>query len=370
MNPTKWHKLDIATLAAFELPSLVCQDCRAISRTVFHCVNCQGPNVIELNAGMRVMDRYRHAVQFAVAVPLRQRVYNAAGSVADVISYAELYIHFATYSIDAHVLNLLDGALRRGVQVAGLVGKANSHGRELSKLNQSYPHLCNIRVSPDKESNPPHQKILIVDGCVAITGSMNLTMAGFQKHEMNPPREFLWAFTDVDSVIAINNEYIATAYYQHRSVGELAYEEYFKDELDEIELISCGASVFRNMTAVVSMNPKVRQFYRRCDRKAMVRAVLGRLQKPGPFDLAGLDFSARRKIYNFSLLAQSKGIGYILVSFKFNEIFDCITVTHKRLSVGSKVHQAIQDIANATLGSFSKRDFVLVEQRKSKSTKI
>lgn len=364
MNPTKWHQLDIATLAPFKLPSLICQDCRAISRMVLRCVNCEGPNVIELNAGRRVPDQYRHAVQFAVAVPLRQRAYSATTIIAEVIACAELYIHFATYSIDLYVIDLIEGALRRGVQVAGLVGKPNAFGSQLAELNRRYPHLSRILVSANDAKDPPHQKILVADGCVAITGSMNLTQAGFRKHEHNPPREFLWAFTDVDSVVAINNEYIATSYFQPKSSDALAYEEYVEEEAEKLEFLTGEPADFRIAKVIVPMDPDVKRYYRSIDRKKLIRDVLGKLEKPRADDLEGLDFSARRRIYRFLILIGSKDLGYLLVALKYNEIFHCITVVCKRSHAGSARHSALEAVAKLTLGKFEQGDFSLVEQAK------
>jgi hypothetical protein len=364
MNPTKWHQLDIATLAPFELPSLVCQDCRAISRIVLRCVNCEGPNVIELNAGSRVPDRYRHAVQFAVAVPLRQRAYSATTIIEEVIACAALYIHFATYSIDDFVIKLLEEALGRGVQVGGLVGKPNAFGNRLAELNRRYPHLCKILVSASGAKDPPHQKILVADGCVAITGSMNLTQAGFRKHEHNPPHEFLWAFTDIDSVVAINNEYIATSYFQPKSMETLAYEEYVEEEAEKFELLTGELADFRIAKVVVPMDPDVSRWYRSVDRKKMIRDVLGKLEKSDEDNLENLAFSVRRKIYRFLILIGSKDLGHLLVALKYDEIFCSITIICKKLHAPSGLHVALEYIARLTLGNFEEGDFSLVEQVK------
>jgi hypothetical protein len=233
MNPVDTASpLDIGHLQGFSIPGNICQTCRAISRSETRCDVCGATTVKDLNPTVipfasgvqkKVGDRFRHAEGFAAVVPMGKRFWDAATVIKSICAHSQLYIHLVTYSIDVNMLRILESALLRGVQVAGFIGchygPEASAAKKITAMKAAYPALMNLTIwahqNPSSQELAPHQKLLICDGCVAITGSMNFTEAAFRKQDADMPSEFVWTFTDARSVIAINNQYISPLFVPH-----------------------------------------------------------------------------------------------------------------------------------------------------------
>lgn len=185
------------------------------------CHVCQKGPVRDLDPGRRttpvsskIPNKFQHAEGFANAVPMLNRFFDAKSVVEQLCGNSKLFVHIVTYSIDILMLDYLANALQRGVEVAGFIGhqyKPSSDVRQVvTDLTAQFPQRMTLKVFKGSDANQiPHQKILVCDGCLALTGSMNFTKAGFEKHFQDPPCEFVWPFLDLDSVADINNKYIS-----------------------------------------------------------------------------------------------------------------------------------------------------------------
>ncbi|MCT7499991.1 phospholipase D-like domain-containing protein [Aliarcobacter cryaerophilus] len=220
MNQDKFYNFDLTSLDAMEkliIPSFICKNCRGINdwRSSHKCVICNSLEVKDLNSRDSekvIQDNYIHLKKFVDIFELKIRYYKTQPVIENLCKNASLFIHFSTYTIDEVMLNFFKDSLKRGVQVAGVVGLSKKISEKIAELNENYPEICNIIPWECKYGNKyilPHQKFIIIDGVVGMAGSMNFTKSGFDKHDKNPPFELLWTLTNIDTIVSINNEYLS-----------------------------------------------------------------------------------------------------------------------------------------------------------------
>lgn len=215
------NSLDIGQLPGFDIPKYTCTKCRAITSPLRCHVCRQGP-IKNFDPGVTsggttthiISNKFQHAEGFATVVPMRERYFDAKSVVERICENSALYIHIVTYSIDSLMLDYLEDAMSRNVEVAGFIGRkyepTDSQTKRLAALKVKYPQHMHLSLFEATDSDDrPHQKILVCDGCVAVTGSMNFTRAGFDKQFEDAPKEFVWPFLDLNSVAEVNNKYIS-----------------------------------------------------------------------------------------------------------------------------------------------------------------
>ena len=140
---------------------------------------------------------------------------------------ARYFIHFITYGSISHQLI---GALKMVAQdtsVRGVISNVReSDVDELTKRKEEAPRL-EIKVHdgsdiPEIYNSAPHQKLVVIDGLVALKGSANFTLSGYRKADKG--REILEFVTDIDEVAKLHNRYFS------RIWGGLS-------DMDEIEML-------------------------------------------------------------------------------------------------------------------------------------
>lgn len=125
----------------------------------------------------------------------------------ELLSRAEWFVHFATFGMSSDLLAVFKFASIR-VPVAGWVSKAgNAIRQEVEDWPDEAPQLRARCVAQDQNGDMPHQKLVVVDGMIAIEGSANLTQAAYRKARAD--WEVVSAVTQVERVVALNNRYFA-----------------------------------------------------------------------------------------------------------------------------------------------------------------
>lgn len=126
---------------------------------------------------------------------------------------AAAFVHFISWGIDPQMIGALKLASER-VKVYGVVSNASANIRaELTEYTRTEaPHL-QVRCYPAHSTwEAPHQKLVVIDGLLAFTGSANLTVTGWRKSADG--RDLLEVVTDVDRVRDLNNRYFSPIWQQ------------------------------------------------------------------------------------------------------------------------------------------------------------
>lgn len=122
------------------------------------------------------------------------------------LASARHFIHFISWGLDFQMLGALRLASER-VEVRGVVSNAKGDLRmELTEFGREAPRL-EIRPYPKSDWDGPHQKLVVIDGLLAFTGSANLTVKGWRKSAEG--RDILDSVTDVLRVRDLNNRYFS-----------------------------------------------------------------------------------------------------------------------------------------------------------------
>jgi hypothetical protein len=127
------------------------------------------------------------------------------------LAAAQKFVHFVTWGISVEMIGALK-LLAQKVPVRGIVSglepnrskwKTNKVS-ELTKFRAESP-LLDVRALVKKESwsDLPHQKLIIIDGLLAFTGSANLTLDAWRKVAQG--HDMVDVVTDVERVIELNN---------------------------------------------------------------------------------------------------------------------------------------------------------------------
>jgi hypothetical protein len=129
------------------------------------------------------------------------------------------FIHFTTYNMSYQFIGALKLVSQR-VPVRGIVAGADASTIwELKELPREAPRFqCQVFAESDAIRDFPHQKLIVVDGLVAIKGSTNLTLNGWRK--VNQDLELLEVVTNVNSVIELNNRYFSPLWGKWSDVGD------------------------------------------------------------------------------------------------------------------------------------------------------
>ena len=142
--------------------------------------------------------------------------YHLLRALLSLLKSARYFVHFMTYGSISHQLI---GALKMvalDIPVRGIVSNIREGDEdELSQKGEEAPRL-NVKVykteadGSDMLQTSPHQKILIIDGLVAIKGSANFTLSGYRKAAKR--HELLEFVTDIKQVVELNNKYFSSVW--------------------------------------------------------------------------------------------------------------------------------------------------------------
>lgn len=215
---------DIRTLADFRLPKYRCEHCRGllfvedVPWDADECPVCSIPYV-----GQHSIQRYlkspRHAVSSENAEQRARSLVAALDRIqgtgyrapplrilAGVLARAHSFVHVASRGIDFQMLGMLRIVAER-TQVRLLVTAPSANTRkDLTEFQHEWPYGFEARIQ-DANWSDPHQKVVVVDGLLGITGSANFTTNAWRNAADD--RETVHYHTDVAEVAEVNNRYFA-----------------------------------------------------------------------------------------------------------------------------------------------------------------
>lgn len=148
-------------------------------------------------------------------------VYEPLALLFQAIGAASWYIHFVTYSVDSTILGALQMASNK-VQVRGIVGNLNDYNRNaleaVNGLDVQSP-FAKFAIMTSTTRTPMidgvHNKMLFIDGVLAIRGSANLTINAYSKASRKSLTESVEAVTIPDAAAELHNTYFARIWSQN-----------------------------------------------------------------------------------------------------------------------------------------------------------
>lgn len=229
---------DITSILDFRPPRYLCYHCRGLFKK-FRDVPVQGdpwhprvccpvceceyiqdkdlpytsPGQFLVDSGFTVeygRDLFEHAQILATLIKTSQGRYPwpTMRLFFEILSRAKHFVHFASWGIS----HLMIGALKitsMRVPVMGFVSNVEEHARvELEEFPAEAPKM-RARVIQSRLGawDAPHQKLIVVDGLVAFTGSTNLTNNAIRKADRG--LDISEVVTNFERVSELNNRYFA-----------------------------------------------------------------------------------------------------------------------------------------------------------------
>jgi hypothetical protein len=231
---------DVDTLLEFDPPSFLCEKCLAIIPTsdgnFLHsdrmiCSVCGVQYIGEMDyadylksqpeTGVYFADPFEHARKLARLARrfLTPRWAPPISVLFDVLNHAQQFVHFMTFNIDSQIIGALK-LLSRRVFVRGIVGSASSWiYDDLYESGFENPHLRCLAYHANREyDGRPHQKLVVVDGLLALHGSANLSLTGWRMIEKG--REMLEVVTDIEKIRLLHNNNFSALWGQGNSVSD------------------------------------------------------------------------------------------------------------------------------------------------------
>jgi hypothetical protein len=137
----------------------------------------------------------------------------------DLLGAAEQFIHFATYNISHIMIGALKLASNR-VTIRGIVGVTDPNtANELTEYNNESPRfLVKVCSTSEASDNIVHQKLVVIDGLLALKGSANLTQAAWRK--VLDGRDALEPATDINEVMTLHNRLFSVHWARMSDVGD------------------------------------------------------------------------------------------------------------------------------------------------------
>lgn len=123
------------------------------------------------------------------------------------LQQARSFVHLTSYGISQYMIGVLRAVAQR-VEVAGIVaGIDPNERREIEGFGLEAPGLQIHIAEGDSSNDRPHQKLLVVDGLVAVHGSPNLTQQAWRK--VAKGMELSQVATSLQQVTHLNNRFFA-----------------------------------------------------------------------------------------------------------------------------------------------------------------
>ena len=183
------------------------------SGTNFGSFSTNGPGE-SIDLGADPLDHARTLARFAEPVHHFSASNPPLQGLIRLLLVARSFVHITTFGLDSHMLGILETVSQR-VPVYVLASGLNPNAVPgLAEAETEAPQL-NIRVGGTKAEpgDQNHGKLIVVDGLVAISGSVNLTSAGWRKAAND--MEIIDVDTDGDKVRRLNNRHFSPLWVQH-----------------------------------------------------------------------------------------------------------------------------------------------------------
>jgi hypothetical protein len=126
----------------------------------------------------------------------------------DLLLAAKQFVHFTSYGISHQFIGALK-LLAQRINIRGIVtGVDDATAREIKEFPDEAQNL-QIYIFDEKDGarDVPHQKLIVVDGLIAIKGSTNLTLNGWRKAAKG--LDLLEIVTNIAEVTKLHNEYFS-----------------------------------------------------------------------------------------------------------------------------------------------------------------
>lgn len=128
----------------------------------------------------------------------------------DLLSKAQSFVHVITWSLDSVMVGVLKMLAVR-VPIAVIATSVHETTRsQLQEFPDEHPLLTSY--CPRRSDDGWHQKLVVVDGLVAVTGSANFTTRAYRKADLS--REHVEVVTDLAQVRELNNQLFSRQWHE------------------------------------------------------------------------------------------------------------------------------------------------------------
>lgn len=164
----------------------------------------------------------RNARQHQSPQPER-RTYPPVRALFEALLAAQQFVHFVSYGTSTMFVGALKMVAQR-VAVRGLISNADKYAiEELQTYAFEAPKL-DVKLftrgtEPDSWGSAPHQKLIVVDGLLAFSGSANLTVTGWRNAAKG--RDSIEVVTDVSKVIDLHNRLFSPIWAEFSAVQQI-----------------------------------------------------------------------------------------------------------------------------------------------------
>lgn len=234
---------DITSILDFRPPTLLCKRCRAliyglkldVHNKIAHCPECKGEYSPDYIGGDLCKPTYPYykaneyllaegcGIKFDNLVEhsrsLARLVLESKGNkfsspwptmrlFLSVLAEAKAFVHFASYGISHQMLGALKLTSMR-VPVCGWASNVDGNTRaEIEEWPSETPGFMAKAINSQHWlQDVPHQKLVIIDGLLAFTGSANLTNRGMR--QVDRAFDIQNVVTDLTEVRRLNNTYFS-----------------------------------------------------------------------------------------------------------------------------------------------------------------
>jgi phosphatidylserine/phosphatidylglycerophosphate/cardiolipin synthase-like enzyme len=137
----------------------------------------------------------------------------------DLLQLAKKFVHFMTFTIDPMVVGALK-LLSQNVPVRGIVGKAADWPyTELVDHHDEFPKLsCHAFRDDGNSRQVPHQKLIVIDGLVAIDGSPNLGFDAWRN--ISGTNERIDIVTEIEKIRRLHNDNFSVLWARHSPIRD------------------------------------------------------------------------------------------------------------------------------------------------------
>ncbi|MFH1718384.1 MAG: phospholipase D-like domain-containing protein [Planctomycetota bacterium] len=139
------------------------------------------------------------------------------------IQEAKNFVHFVSFGISPSILGALKTVAVK-VPVRGIISGLNTKQKQnTSEFSYESPGL-QIKTFLKGNRTAPHQKFVIIDGLLALAGSVNLTDTGLRNAEKG--RDIIEFITDVRKIVSLNNTHFSPIWSEFCEINEIEMERY------------------------------------------------------------------------------------------------------------------------------------------------
>ena len=110
-------------------------------------------------------------------------------------------------------------------------GLSESQKLEIDNFAYESPDL-QIKTFSKDDWDAPHQKLVVIDGLLAFTGSINLTNNGLRKAERG--RDLVEYVTDIKKIISLNNTLFSPIWSTFYDIDEILMWPYAYTDFDPV----------------------------------------------------------------------------------------------------------------------------------------